>query len=97
MALYEIEEQKESMILVGIQLYENERTEESLDELAELAKTAGAEVAGRVIQKREAVHPVTYVGKGKLLELKEILWETEATGIVCDDELTSVQLHNLER
>ena len=85
------------MILVGIQLYENERTEESLDELAELAKTAGAEVAGRVIQKREAVHPVTYVGKGKLLELKEILWETEATGIVCDDELTSVQLHNLER
>ena len=97
MALYEIEEQKESMILVGIQLYENERTEESLDELAELAKTAGAEVAGRVIQKREAVHPVTYVGKGKLLELKEVLWETEATGIVCDDELTSVQLHNLER
>ena len=97
MALYEIEEQKESMILVGIQLYENERTEESLDELAELVKTAGAEVAGRVIQKREAVHPVTYVGKGKLLELKEILWETEATGIVCDDELTSVQLHNLER
>ena len=82
---------------MGIQLYENERTEESLDELAELAKTAGAEVAGRVIQKREAVHPVTYVGKGKLLELKEILWETEATGIVCDDELTSVQLHNLER
>ena len=97
MALYEIEEQKESMILVGIQLYENERTEESLDELAELAKTAGAEVAGRVIQKREAVHPVTYVGKGKILELKEVLWETEATGIVCDDELTSVQLHNLER
>lgn len=85
------------MILVGIQLYENERTEESLDELAELVKTAGAEVAGRVIQKREAVHPVTYVGKGKILELKEVLWETEATGIVCDDELTSVQLHNLEK
>ena len=97
MALYEIEEQKESMILVGIQLFENERTEESLHELAELVKTAGAEVAGRVIQKREAVHPVTYVGKGKILELKEVLWETEATGIVCDDELTSVQLHNLEK
>ena len=97
MALYEIEEQKESMILVGIQLYENERTEESLDELAELVKTAGAEVAGRVIQTREAVHPVTYVGKGQILELKEVLWETEATGIVCDDELTSVQLHNLEK
>lgn len=97
MTLFEIEEQRESVILVGVQLNENEQTEESLDELAELVKTARAEVAGRVIQKREAIHPTTYVGKGKLLELKEVLWETEATGIVCDDELTSVQLHNLER
>ena len=97
MTLFEIEEQREAVILVGIQLNENEQTEESLDELAELVKTARAEVAGRVIQKREAIHPTTYVGKGKLLELKEVLWETEATGIVCDDELTSVQLHNLER
>lgn len=97
MTLFEIEEQREAVILVGIQLNENEQTKESLDELAELVKTARAEVAGRVIQKREAIHPTTYVGKGKLLELKEVLWETEATGIVCDDELTSVQLHNLER
>lgn len=97
MPLYEMQEQEESMILVGIQVNEYEKTEESLDELAELVKTANASVAGRLIQKREAVHPATYVGKGKILELKELLWETEATGIVCDDELSSVQLHNLER
>ncbi len=82
---------------MGIQLIENEKTEESLDELAELVKTAKAEVTGRVIQNREAIHPTTYVGKGKLLEIKDMLWETEATGIVCDDELSSVQLHNLEK
>lgn len=92
-----MQEQEESMILVGIQVNEYEKTEESLDELAELVKTANASVAGWLIQKREAVHPATYVGKGKILELKELLWETEATGIVCDDELSSVQLHNLER
>nr|WP_330405727.1 GTPase HflX [Faecalicatena contorta] len=92
-----MEEQKECMILVGVQLNENEKTEESLDELAELVETAKAGVAGRVIQNREAIHPVTYVGKGKLLEIKELLWETEASGIVCDDELSSIQLHNLER
>lgn len=97
MSLFEMQELDESMILVGIQVNDFEKTEESLDELAELVFTANASVAGRLVQKREAVHPVTYVGKGKLMELKELLWETQATGIVCDDELTSVQLHNLER
>ena len=53
-------------------------------------------MAGRLIQARQSVHPGTYIGKGKLLELKDILWETEATGIICDDELTSAQLGNLE-
>lgn len=97
MSVYEMEEQKERVILVGVQLNENEKTQESLDELAELVETAKAGVAGRVIQNREAIHPVTYVGKGKLLEIKELLWETEASGIVCDDELSSMQLHNLEK
>lgn len=95
--VFQIEEDKEQLLLVGIQWNESEKTKESLDELAELVKTAGAEAVGRVIQNREAIHPATYVGKGKLLEIKEMLWETEATGIVCDDELSSVQLHNLER
>ena len=96
MALYEMEDAKERVILVGVQENDAEPEEESLDELAELARTAGAEVAGRLIQKREAMHPVTYIGKGKILELKELLWETDATGIICDDELTSVQLNHLE-
>ena len=93
---YETREVQEQVILVGIQESDSELEEESLDELEELAKTAGAKVVGRIVQKREAAHPVTYIGKGKVLELKELLWEMEATGIICDDELTSVQLNHLE-
>lgn len=97
MPLYDLEEQQESVVLVGVQYQENEMTEESLDELAELSRTAGAKVAGRLIQKREAIHPNSYIGKGKITELKDLIWEQEATGIICDDELTSVQLHTLEQ
>lgn len=97
MTMYELKEAEERVILVGVQLNENEPAEESLDELGELAKTAGAEVVGRMIQSREYIHPATYIGKGKIIELKELLWETDATGIICDDELTSVQLKNLEQ
>lgn len=61
-----------------------------------LRRQPGAEVAGRLIQAREAAHPATYIGKGKIEELKDLIWETDATGIICDDELTSVQLGNLE-
>lgn len=97
MTMYELKEAEERVILVGVQLNENEPAEESLDELGELAKTAGAVVVGRLIQSREYIHPATYIGKGKITELKELLWETDATGIICDDELTSVQLKNLEQ
>lgn len=97
MTMYELKKAEEKVILVGVQLNENEPAEESLDELGELAKTAGAEVVGRMIQSREYIHPATYIGKGKITELKELLWETDATGIICDDELTSVQLKNLEQ
>ena len=86
----------EVFILVGVETYENEKVEESLEELGELVKTAGGTVGGIVIQRRESIHPGTYVGKGKMMEIKELLWETDAAGIVCDDELTSVQLGNLE-
>ena len=94
--MYEMEEIKERVILVGVETGGDEPAETSLDELAELARTAGAEVAGRLIQTRESIHPGTYIGKGKLLELKDLLWETDATGIICDDELTSAQLGSLE-
>ena len=89
-------QKQEKVILVGVETGGEAPAEQSLDELAELAKTAGASVAGRLIQTRESIHPGTYVGKGKLLELKELIWETDATGIICDDELTSAQLGNLE-
>ena len=67
-----------------------------LAELAELVKTAGASVAGTLIQKRELIHPGTYVGTGKVAEIAELLEHTGATGIVCDDELSPAQLKNLE-
>lgn len=94
--MFETEHITERMILVGVDTGSQEMAERSLDELAELAKTAGAEVAGRLIQPREAPHPASYIGSGKIGELKDLLWETEADGIICDDELTSAQLGNLE-
>lgn len=94
--MYNMDDIRERVILVGVDTEGGETAEQSLDELAELAATAGAEVTGRLIQTRECVHPATYIGRGKLIELKELLWETEATGIICDDELSSTQLGNLE-
>ena len=91
-----MDEIKERVILIAVDTDGSDQAERSLDELGELAKTAGAEVVGRMIQPRENIHPGTYIGKGKILELKELLWETHGTGIICDDELTSVQMGNLE-
>ena len=96
MQLYDLKETKERVILVGVQADDNEDTEKSLYELEELAQTAVAETVGRIIQNREQIHPGTYVGKGKLDEIKNLLWETDATGIICDDELSPAQLGNLQ-
>lgn len=93
---FEVEELKERVILVGVSLQEGDDTEDSLKELAELVDTAGAEVVGCVIQKRDAVHPGTYVGTGKLEELRGLIIETDATGIVCDDELSPAQIRSME-
>lgn len=94
--MYEMEQIDERVILVGIDTGNEDAAKRSLDELSELAKTAKAAVVGRLIQPRESAHPGTYIGKGKLTELKDLIWETDATGIICDDELTSAQLGNLE-
>ena len=94
--MFETEHMKERMILVGVDTGSPEAAERSLDELEDLAETAGAQTAGRLIQARESIHPATYIGKGKLEELKDLLWETEADGIICDDELTGSQIGNLE-
>ncbi len=94
--MIELNEIEERVILVGVQQADGDDTEESVKELGELAKTAGAQVVGTVIQNRERIHPGTYIGKGKLDEVRMMLWETDATGIICDDELSPAQLNNLQ-
>ena len=94
--LYEIEEKAERVILVGVSVADGFDMEKSLDELEELATTAGAITVGRIIQNREMIHPGTYLGKGKIDELANLIWETEATGVICDDELSPAQLGNLQ-
>lgn len=94
--MIELNDIEERVILVGVQQADGDDTEESVKELGELAKTAGAQVVGSVIQNRERIHPGTYIGKGKLDEVRMMLWETDATGIICDDELSPAQLNNLQ-
>lgn len=94
--LYEIKEQEERVILVAASMSDGDDTKESLDELEELVKTAGALTVAKVIQNRESAHPGTYIGKGKIEEIREMLQEYDATGIICDDELAPAQLKNLE-
>ena len=88
-------EKKEKFILVGVETGKD-RMEESLSELAELLDTAGGETVGKVIQNLESINKATYVGKGKVEEIKELVEELGADGIVCDDELSPVQLSNLK-
>lgn len=85
----------ERILLVGVSLDNEEDTIESLAELAELTKTAGGEVVREVYQNREQIHPGTYVGKGKLEEIKDIIEEDDIDAVVCDDELSPAQLRNL--
>lgn len=95
MALYEMKEEVEKVILVGVSTGDHDDTQQSLDELGDLVKTAGAEVVAKVIQNREAMHPGTYVGKGKIEEIRDLVEKLGATGIVCDDELSPAQMNNL--
>ena len=94
--LYDIKEEVEKLILVGVCTGNEEETYESLAELEELVATAGGITLAKVVQNREKIHNVTYVGKGKIDEIKEAAINMEATGIVCDDELSPVQLKSLE-
>ena len=72
----------EKVILVAVADQDVREAEESLDELEELVKTAGAVVAARVIQVREAPHPGTYIGKGKIEEVRALVYAMDATGII---------------
>ncbi len=70
--------------------------EDSLEELGELADTAGLRVAGKIIQKRPHPDPATYIGEGKAREVATLVEGTGASGIIVDDELSGTQLRNLE-
>lgn len=94
--MIENKEEKERVILVGVCVSDGDDTEVSLLELGELVKTAGAETVAVIVQNREAVHPGTYVGKGKIDEIAEQILLHDADGIVCDDELSPAQMKNLE-
>ena len=95
--LYENSTVEERVILVGIQTSGDEDVQASLDELEDLAETAGALTVAKMIQNREAVHPGTYIGKGKIEEVRQTALALGATGIICDDELSPAQLNNLEQ
>lgn len=96
MTLYDTDEKIQRFILVGAELDQADiSAEDSLNELAELLSTAGGEEAGRVIQKMEMLNARTYVGSGKVEEIKTLLAATGADGIICDDELSPAQLKNL--
>ena len=92
------EQTPERVILVGVDLENNGTmsTEACLDELEELVKTAGAVTVAKVI-KREKIHSGHYIGKGKMEEIKMMIQTYDASGIVCDDELSPAQMKNLEQ
>ena len=96
-SLYSTEKNIERVVLVGI---EDDNTtvmdvDSRLDELEDLVKTAGAETVGRLVQRRERPHPGHYIGKGKVEELTVMIAVLDATGVVCDDELSPAQMRNL--
>ncbi len=98
--LHDTADSEERLILFAVEPEErNSRsamdTEACLDELEELVRTAGAVAVARCVQKRERIHPGHYFGKGKIEELKMMLETYDASGVVCDDELSPAQLKNL--
>lgn len=95
--LYDLKKEQERVVLVAVSVGDEVSIQDSLDELEELIKTAGAEAVGRFVQNRQMIDIATYIGSGKVAELREALNVWNATGIVCDDELTPSQMNNLER
>ncbi|MCR5544669.1 MAG: GTPase HflX [Eubacterium sp.] len=97
--LHENKKEIEYVILVAVDAYDgaSDLVEASLDELEELAETAGAVVVGRMIQKLPSFNTSTYIGSGKIDELQYMILDRGATGIITDDELTPAQMYNLGR
>ena len=93
------EEKQERVILAGVHTgrldYLEDTTEESMDELEGLAKTAGAEVVGVIVQNKAQLESGTYMGEGKLFELAEMVENMNIDCVIFDDELSPVQLKNI--
>ena len=87
----------ERVILVGHAQRGRVHFERSLDELALLADTAGAIVADKLVQRRGTIHPATFLGKGKVVELKQLAELREADVVIFDDDLSPAQVRNLEK
>src|SRR6188768_2907531 len=90
---------REKIVLVGVTLppATAEDTDAGLDELAQLVDTAGADAVARLVQRRAAPDPPTYIGKGKAEELRELALATDCDTVVFDNELTPAQQRNLEK
>ncbi|MGN0573472.1 MAG: GTPase HflX [Acutalibacteraceae bacterium] len=96
MELYENKQEPEKAVLIAVDTGEYD-CEISLDELEELARTAGAEVIGRMWQKKEKPDPGTYLGTGRLEELSEFCENNEAELVIADSELSPAQLRSIEK
>ena len=90
-------ENRERAVLTAVQLPNRPEAETLLRELGELAETAGAEVVGTLIQPKDRIDPGTYLGSGKIEELRDLVLETRADCVITDDELSPAQQKNLER
>ena len=87
----------ESAVLVGVFLSDYPGDDEALSELAGLAETAGAEVVGRLTQRRSTPDVTTYLGKGKLEQLERMVKATDASIVIFDNDLSPAQTRNLEQ
>ncbi|MCY3576169.1 MAG: GTPase HflX [bacterium] len=90
---------REKIVLVGVALGGSDpaKTDADLDELAQLIDTAGADEVGRLVQRRSAPDPSTYIGKGKVDEILAVSEQVDADTVVFDDELSPAQQFNLEK
>ena len=94
--MIDTQEEKKRFVLVGVSTGDEDELQDSLKELEELVNTAGGEACCSLTQNLARIHPVTYVGSGKLEELRMLVQGLHADGVICDDELSPVQYRNME-
>ena len=93
--MIETQEKQERVLLIGVELQESKNFDMSMEELANLAKTAGAEVVDRVVQKRERYDSKSFIGSGKLADIKDLVDAFEIDTVIVNNRLTPRQNTNL--